>query len=425
MDRITKWIDERIDLLGIRQTLLDRKMPGGLTWWHTLGSATLAVFMVQAVTGTVLAMYYAPSPDHAYDSIRYLEHSVASGAILRGIHHWGASAMVVLVVAHAIRVFTMGAYKYPREINWLLGVALLGIVLGFGFTGYLLPWDQKAYWATQVGTNIAGTTPIVGAILVKLLRGGAQLGVATLSRFYALHVLLLPALLAGIALLHLTLVDPPGHRAAHRRAREGRSAAGRTTPSTTHYYKEHYAASKGAGVRFWPDIVVKDAIIATGDRRADLPVRRRSSARGSSFPPIRPTRRTCRGRSGTSCRSSSCSSSCRARWRASSPSACPARSDSRSCCCRSSTAAARARSASGRWRAFSLFGSCSAPWRCSSARASASRSRPRSRPRSGACSTRRNAPVARCSSASSAAAATSSPARAAPTARATRRTRPI
>ena len=167
MDRITKWVDERIDLLGIRQTLLDRKMPGGLTWWHTLGSATLAVFMVQAVTGTILAMYYAPSPDHAYDSIRYLEHSVASGALLRGIHHWGASAMVVLVVAHAIRVFTMGAYKYPREMNWLLGVALLGIVLGFGFTGYLLPWDQKAYWATQVGTNIAGTTPVVGAVIVK------------------------------------------------------------------------------------------------------------------------------------------------------------------------------------------------------------------------------------------------------------------
>ena len=162
MDRITKWIDERIDIASIRKTLLDRKMPGGLTWWHTLGSATLAVFMVQVVTGIVLAMYYSPSPDHAYDSIRYLEHSVVSGALLRGIHHWGASAMVVLVVAHMIRVFTMGAYKYPRELNWLLGVVLLFIVLGFGFTGYLLPWDQKAYWATQVGTNIAGTTPLVG-----------------------------------------------------------------------------------------------------------------------------------------------------------------------------------------------------------------------------------------------------------------------
>jgi ubiquinol-cytochrome c reductase cytochrome b subunit len=262
MRGLFRWIDERVDLVGVRKTLLDRKMPGGLTWWHTLGSATLAVFMMQAVTGTILAMYYAPSPDHAYDSIRYLERSVASGALLRGIHHWGASAMVVLVVAHAIRVFTMASYKYPRELNWLLGVALLGIVLGFGFTGYLLPWDQKAYWATQVGTNIAGTTPIVGDLLVKLLRGGAQLGVATLTRFYALHVLLLPALLIGIALVHLTLVIRQG--IAPRTGVLEKDAPAKTdSPEYHRYYKDRYAASKGAGVRFWPDIVVKDAVIAT------------------------------------------------------------------------------------------------------------------------------------------------------------------
>ena len=140
-----KWLDDRIDLAGIRGALLDRSVPGNLTWWHTLGSATLAVFTVQVVTGVILAMYYAPSPDHAYDSIRFLEHDVMSGALLRGMHHWGASAMVVLVLAHMIRVFTMGAYKYPREVNWLLGVALFFVVMGFGFTGYLLPWDQKAY----------------------------------------------------------------------------------------------------------------------------------------------------------------------------------------------------------------------------------------------------------------------------------------
>jgi ubiquinol-cytochrome c reductase cytochrome b subunit len=262
MNRVSKWVDERIDWIGIRKTLLDRKMPGGLTWWHTLGSATLAVFMVQAVTGTILAMYYAPSPDHAYDSIRYLEHSVASGALLRGIHHWGASAMVVLVVAHAIRVFTMGAYKYPRELNWLLGVALLGIVLGFGFTGYLLPWDQKAYWATQVGTNIAGTTPVIGALLVKLLRGGSQLGVATLTRFYALHVLLLPALLIGVAGLHLVMVIRQGI-APRTGVLESDAPDGTDGADYRRYYKERYAASKGAGVRFWPDIIVKDAVIAT------------------------------------------------------------------------------------------------------------------------------------------------------------------
>jgi len=261
MKRVSKWVDERVDLVGIRQTLLDRKMPGNLTWWHTLGSATLAVFMVQAITGIVLAMYYAPSPDHAYDSIRYLEHSVAMGAVLRGIHHWGASAMVVLVLAHSVRVFSMGAYKYPREINWLLGVALLGIVLAFGFTGYLLPWDQKAYWATQVGTNIAGTTPVVGAMMVKLLRGGAQLGVATLTRFYALHVLLLPALLVSVAFLHLTLVIRQGI-APRTGVLEKNAPAKTDSEEYRRYYRETYAASKSAGERFWPNIVVKDAVIA-------------------------------------------------------------------------------------------------------------------------------------------------------------------
>ena len=205
-----QWIDERVDLKGIKVSLLDRAVPRNLTWWHTLGSATLAVFMVQVVTGIVLAMYYSPSPDHAHESIRYLERAVASGGIVRGIHHWGASAMVVLTVAHMIRVFTMGAYKYPREINWLLGVMLLFIVIGFGFTGYLLPWDQKAYWATQVGTNIAGTTPFIGAKLVTLLRGGSQQGAATLTRFYSLHVLLLPVLLGILVGLHLFLVVRQG-----------------------------------------------------------------------------------------------------------------------------------------------------------------------------------------------------------------------
>lgn len=262
MRRMIRWVDERVDLIGVRRVLLDRKMPGGLTWWHTLGSATLTVFMVQVVTGVVLAMYYSPSPDHAYDSIRYLEHGVMSGAMLRGLHHWGASAMVVLVLAHMIRVFTMGAYKYPREVNWLLGVALFFVVMGFGFTGYLLPWDQKAYWATAVGTNIAGTTPIIGATLVKLLRGGTQLGAATLSRFYALHVLLLPLALAVIVFLHLAIVVRQGI-APRSAALEDGAPAHTNDPAYRKYYHKQYEHSKGAGVRFWPDIIAKDLIVAT------------------------------------------------------------------------------------------------------------------------------------------------------------------
>ena len=260
MGSVARWIDERIDAVGVKRALLDRKMPGGLTWWHTLGSATLTVFIVQVVTGIVLGMYYAPSPDHAYDSIRYLERAVVSGATLRGIHHWGASAMVVLVVAHMIRVFSMGAYKYPREINWVLGVVLLFIVLGFSFTGYLLPWDQKAYWATQVGTNIAGTTPIVGPTLVKILRGGTQLGAATLTRFFALHVLLLPMLLSLVVLLHLAMVIRQG--IAPRTAVLETEAPGRTTdPQYAPYYRTQYAQSKGVGVPFWPNIIAKDIAV--------------------------------------------------------------------------------------------------------------------------------------------------------------------
>src|SRR5512142_2826907 len=254
---ITHWIDERIDLVALRRALLDRRMPGNLTWWHTLGSATLTVFVVQAITGVVLAMYYSPSPDHAYDSIRYLEHSVSAGALLRGIHHWGASAMVVLVAAHMVRVFTMGAYKYPREINWLFGVGLLFIVLGFGFTGYLLPWDQKAYWATQVGTNIAGTTPLIGAVLLKLLRGGTELGTATLARFYALHVLLLPLSLGLVVLVHLSLVVRQGI-APRTRVLDAEPPARTSDPTYPAYYHARYEASKDAGVRFWPNIIAKD-----------------------------------------------------------------------------------------------------------------------------------------------------------------------
>ncbi len=267
MNPVTRWLDERVDLAGLRRVLLDRPVPSGLTWWHTLGSATLAVFLVQVVTGVVLATYYSPSPDHAYDSIRYIDSHVASGAMLRGIHHWGASAMVVLVLAHLVRVFTWGAYKYPREINWTLGVGLLALVLAFGFTGYLLPWDQKAYWATEVGTNIAGVTPVVGNALVRLLRGGSQLGAATLTRFFALHVLLFPILLVALIFLHVALVIRQGI-AARPWALEAMKnpVTGEVEDAPTHtsagayrkFYHAAYDAEKKGGVRFWPDIIVKD-----------------------------------------------------------------------------------------------------------------------------------------------------------------------
>jgi ubiquinol-cytochrome c reductase cytochrome b subunit len=259
--RIYAWLDERIDLVQLRRALLDRAVPDRLTWWHTLGSATLTVFLVQIVTGVVLATYYAGSPDHAYDSIQYLQAEIRGGALVRSVHHWGSSAMVLLVLAHMVRVFTMGAYKYPREINWLIGVLLFLLVMGFGFTGYLLPWDQKAYWATQVGTNIAGTVPFIGGALVKLLRGGTQLGAATLTRFYAFHVLWLPLFLGGLVLLHLALVIRQGIAPAPQLLEAG-APKHTSLPAYREYYRRGYAASKGGSVRFWPDVIGKDAFVS-------------------------------------------------------------------------------------------------------------------------------------------------------------------
>jgi ubiquinol-cytochrome c reductase cytochrome b subunit len=261
MGVISRWLDARLDLSSARRALLDREVPDRLTWWHTLGSATFAVFVVQVVTGTVLATFYSPSPDHAYESVGYIQREVASGGLVRGIHHWAASAMVVLLVAHMIRVFSMGAYKYPREPNWLLGVALFVIVMGFGFTGYLLPWDEKAYWATQVGTSLAGTTPVIGSQLVLLLRGGGELGAATLARFYAFHVLWLPILLGLLVLIHLVLVVRQGIAPRTRALEEG-APSQTNDPAYAQYYQEAYRATKRGGVRFYPDIIGKDAIVA-------------------------------------------------------------------------------------------------------------------------------------------------------------------
>lgn len=204
-----EWINERTGLDKIWETLFARHIPeaeGLVSWIYTLGSASFFVFALQAVTGALLAMNYVPSPDHAYDSVRYISEQVLLGRLLRGLHHWGATFMVVLVALHMLRVYFMGAYKYPREATWIAGVGLFLLVMGFSFTGYLLPWDQKAYWATAVGANIAGQTPVLGPYISMILKGGAEMGSATLTRFYALHVLVLPMLTALLIGVHLFLV---------------------------------------------------------------------------------------------------------------------------------------------------------------------------------------------------------------------------
>lgn len=209
-ERIYQWIDERTGVGDVWRVLFVRKIPFGVNWLYTLGAATLFVFTLQAITGMFLALYYSPSPDHAYDSIQYIMNEVTFGQIVRGLHHWGASAMVVLVVLHMMAVFTLGAYKYPREMTWVVGVFLLMVTLGFGFTGYLLPWDEKAYWATTVGTNMAGTVPFLGGFILVALVGGEALGAVTLTRFYALHTLILPAVAGFFITIHMYLVIKHG-----------------------------------------------------------------------------------------------------------------------------------------------------------------------------------------------------------------------
>lgn len=200
------WLEERSGLVGGARYFLLRKVPAETNWFHTLGSATLTAFIVQLITGVVLAMYYKPDPDKAYESIQAITNELTLGWLVRGMHRWGASVFIILLFLHMGRVFLFGAYKYPRELNWLIGVLMLALALLEGFTGYLLPWDQTAYWATVVGININANAPILGPFIADFLRGGAEIGGTTLSRFYSLHMLLVPGALMGLIGLHLYLV---------------------------------------------------------------------------------------------------------------------------------------------------------------------------------------------------------------------------
>jgi ubiquinol-cytochrome c reductase cytochrome b subunit len=245
------WWDERLGLTPLTLKLLSRQVPIGLTWWYSLGAATLFVLSLQFVTGVLLALNYGATPDDAYDSVTYVAGQVPFGWFIRGLHHWGASAMIVLVLVHMASAFVLGAHRAPREATWLAGVVLLLLAFAFGFTGYLLPWDQKAYWATTVGTNMAGTVPLIGSGLLSLVRGGTDLGIATLTRFYTMHVMILPALVIIFVTVHLALVVyhgvsvPPGLWAR-----------------MTGVYQARYAQAKAAGPRFWPEVITEDLILS-------------------------------------------------------------------------------------------------------------------------------------------------------------------
>ena len=208
--RVLDWLDSRTGYRHLFSRLLFELLPPGTGWAFTTGSVITLLLAVQFVSGLVLVMYYVPSPALAYDSVQYVMRSLPMGWMVRGLHVWGASFLVVATAVHMLRVFTHAAYKAPREVTWLTGLVSLLVILGFSLSGYLLPWDQKAYWATTVTVNVARSTPFAGEFIANLMRGGPELGALTLGRWYAAHVFLLPSVLVLFVVAHLFLMRRHG-----------------------------------------------------------------------------------------------------------------------------------------------------------------------------------------------------------------------
>jgi hypothetical protein len=209
--RTVDWIDERLDIVEPMGKILKKPVPLFAThWMYCFGGITFLLFIIQCITGVMLAFYYKPTPEDAYASIQFIENEVRFGYAIRAIHHWSANGMVVMVVAHMVRVFITGAYKPPRELNWVNGTFLGILTLAFGLTGYLLPWDQRAYWATTVATEIAGGMPQIGDIALVFMRGGWDVTAITLSRFFAAHVLVLPVAIIVLMGLHFLMIRRQG-----------------------------------------------------------------------------------------------------------------------------------------------------------------------------------------------------------------------
>lgn len=217
--RLARWLDQRTGYHALMREALDEPIPGGARWRYVFGSALTAVFAVQLVTGLLLMASYSPSATTAWGSVYFITYQMGMGWFIRGVHHFGSQAMVILLALHLIQVLLAGAYRAPREFNWWFGLILMTLALGLSLTGYLLPWDQKGYWATKVATNIMGGTPGLGPYLQKVVVGGNDYGNQTLTRFYALHVGLLPLLLIGMLVIHIALFRK--HGVTHPRETRG------------------------------------------------------------------------------------------------------------------------------------------------------------------------------------------------------------
>jgi len=204
--RLLDYLNTRMVFTGRHRRVLDKPVPGWINYFYCFGGMTFTLLIVQLLTGLLLSIYYTPSETEAYKSIQRLHLSVPLGHLLRSVHHWAANLMVVMVTLHMLRVFITGSYKNPRELNWIAGAVLFLMTLGFGFTGYLLPWDQKAYWATVVGTNMLGSVPFIGPALAAVVRGGAEVTGQTLLRFYSMHLLWFPLITAFCLWIHFHIL---------------------------------------------------------------------------------------------------------------------------------------------------------------------------------------------------------------------------
>ncbi len=234
MKFLVRWLDDRTGCRELTRLALEEPVPGGSRWRYVWGSALTFLFIVQIITGVFLWMAYSPSANHAWESVHYIQHEMAGGWLVRGIHHFAAQAMVVLMVIHLLQVIIDGAYRPPREFNFWIGLILMALILGLSLTGYLLPWDQKGYWATKVATSLAAVVPVAGPEIQKLVVGGDEYGHLTLTRFFALHAGVLPGLVIVFVVIHLYLFRRHGLTAKQ--------------------------PLRGPTERFWPDQLLKDVI---------------------------------------------------------------------------------------------------------------------------------------------------------------------
>jgi ubiquinol-cytochrome c reductase cytochrome b subunit len=251
---IGEWFDRRLQLAAPVREAAEHPVPRNTaSWWYVFGSAALVVFLLQLVTGILLAMIYVPSASEAWNSLQALNHDVTLGWFIRALHGWGSNFMVAIVLIHMVQVFLFGAYKFPRELTWIVGVFLLLMTLGMAFTGQVLRFDQDAYWGLGIGASIASRVPILGASIVKMMLGGPIIAGATLSRFFALHVFVIPGMLIGLVGMHLLMVLKLGINEW--------PMPGRLVKRST-YEDEYHELTKKDGAPFVPYAIWKDLFFA-------------------------------------------------------------------------------------------------------------------------------------------------------------------